>query len=385
LNEELVLENYAECSDVVTLEQNLSYLGWNFIHDADQVKIIRPKRINDAELCIKDAATAFRFLAVRLATLAGNKFSLDLSTQLKKRPHKILAELLQEMGALGSHKFPWQIVGKNIRGGKLKVASDISSQFISALLLSAPSFSDGLNLSLSGKIVSQPYIELTIKLMKKFGVEVEVSAKEIVVKPGQKYLNPQYISIEPDYSTLCYFWAWSLLMNREVVTQGNPRESLQADAKFVDILRKIGADLELNVQQLKIIPNKIMGGKYGLNDMPDQVPTLAVLALFADQTTIIKDIAQLRYKESDRIAALISELGKLTKITYEADQLIIEPLSSYPSQELILKCYDDHRLVMAFSILQQKVKTIKLDKINSVDKSAPEFFQILEKITTKGY
>ncbi|MFO7895565.1 MAG: 3-phosphoshikimate 1-carboxyvinyltransferase [Candidatus Cloacimonadales bacterium] len=380
LDKSLHLKNYSQCSDVITAEKNLESLGLHFQQRADNSVVVTPQKIVDADLFVEDAGTAFRFLAVRLASMPGRKFSIDISQQLKARPHKILYQLLHDFGSISSDQFPWQISGKELAGGKIALSAEVSSQFISALLLSAPAFRLGLNLSLSGQVVSRSYIAMSLKLMEQFGIKSEFSEAEINIEAGQSYHNPRTFCIEPDYSTLCYFWAWAVLQKQELTTIGNPTESLQADAKFYQILKKLGAEVQITSQRLTIKAQQLRGGMFNLRSMPDQVPTLAVLALFAEDKIIIEEIAHLRYKESDRISALLTELGKLTNISYQAGKLCIEPLQKLPQKEICLNCYDDHRLIMAFSILQKMVPQLKLDKVDAVKKSAPDFFENLAKL-----
>lgn len=380
LDSPLLIKNFSSCEDVNTMTKNSQLLGMRFERLDNNWMRVFPAKLQSSQLYIKDAGTAFRFLIARLAVAEGRDFSIDCSEQLKARPHHQLVDSLQNMGAEIGKRYPLKISGKKLAGGEIEISGNTSSQYTSSLLLCSPKFENGLRLKLSSSSVSKPYIWMTIEMMRKFGVEVNWEGDEIIVLPGQKYQNPTEIIIEPDYSTLSYFWVYAMLSGKEVITSGDPRKSNQADSSFWEVLKKFGAEVEFGNNLVKINCSKISGGEIDMNMMPDQVPTLALLALFADAPIYISGVGHLKYKESDRIKVLIQEFSKLTQIKYKTGILQINPITQRPKANINLLCYDDHRFVMTFSILQKRIRNIYLDNIDAVKKSAPEFFDEMIKL-----
>ncbi len=380
LEKELKINNFSDCEDVETLLSNLISLGFNFKRNQGNSITIIPNKLKSGKLYIKDSGTALRFIISRLAVCENEEFILDCSEQLKKRPHEILITSLKQLGAELDNNFPMKITGKKLTGGMINVQGNISSQFISSLLLLAPAFEGGLEIVLNDKIVSKSYIDLTIALMGKFGVSVKWDKNKIIVPKNSKYKNLREYFVEPDYSTLSYFWLLAVILKKNIVTQGNPQNSLQADSKFIHILERFGAKVKYQEDSLIINCDKILGGNADMIDMPDQVISLVILALFAETPISISGVEHLKFKESDRITNLVNELSKLTKIKYENEILTVFPIKKIPQDEIMLRTYNDHRFVMAFSVLQKKFEWIKLDNIDAVKKSAPEFWNELKKI-----
>lgn len=400
LEKPLLIENASSCSDVLTMIDNLRNFGFIIENDEEKIYLQPPCKIanKDKSFFIKDSATAFRFLLARMASITDQRFEITVSRQLQDRPMRPLIKILKQQGAvINSRGFSFSIEGEKLAGGKVQLDASISSQFISALLLIAPSYKKDLNIELKGELVSASYLNMTIKLMHYFGINVIWKKDKIFLKKGQKYQNPEKIKIEPDYSSACYFWALGALREKEICTEFAGNKFSQADLHFLKIISKMGAYVKtkfMSPNEIKneengncdLLPNKICVQKkklHGVNvnmkNMPDQVPTLSILALFAEEKTTISGIAHLRFKESDRIAALLSELKKLrVKIEWKGDQLSIQPLQNLENNRIILDTHKDHRLLMSFAILQTKFPAIQLNEKKSVEKSFPNFFQKLE-------
>ena len=383
LDKPILMHNFSRCTDVETFVENLKKYKFVFDYQADSL-FIHPAQIGSAKLFIKDAGTTFRFLLTRLALANNCNNIISASEQLQSRPHGKLIDAINELGGNITKKYPLEIVGKDILGGKISISGDISSQFISSILLSAPYFQNGLILEIINDIVSKRYIELTLEIMQDFGVKSFWKKNIITIPAGQKYINRKSYTIEPDYSTVCYFWALATISNIPIVTKGNPTQSLQADAGFIKVLKEVGANIIIENSVTSISSSQINGISINMKNMPDQVPTLAVIALFAKSSIYISNISHLKYKESDRISTLIEELGKITKIVYKNGILQIDPIKTFPKRKIILKTYNDHRLIMAFTILGIVIKNIELDSIKAITKSAPEFFEILNTIKKKS-
>ncbi|RLD58967.1 MAG: 3-phosphoshikimate 1-carboxyvinyltransferase [Bacteroidetes bacterium] len=379
----LEISNISHCDDVITLVNNLEKLGFHIKIKNNSLTIIPPKKISNLQrLNIKDSGTAFRFLISRLAVLEGIESSIDVSLQLKCRPIKQLIEILKRIGVdIRSEKFPIKIFGKKLIGGEYGIQANISSQFISSLLLISPLFQTDFILNLSGNVVSQSYIEMTLQIMKDFGIKSNYKEKRIIIPAGQYYINLKRYLIEPDFSSACYFWALGSLSLNKICTFGNIKNSCQPDYKFLKILEKMGAQIEMDNNKICVKKNKLCGIEVDFKDMPDQTPTLTILALLANSPTKIKNISHLKFKESNRIDALIKEIRRIGgKISYEDNSLIINPLNFEPPK-IKLNTYNDHRLVMSFYILKALFPQIEIENKECVKKSYPNFLKDFKKVT----
>ena len=375
--------NFSRCDDLNTMVENLMKIGFRFYSDEDYLILVPPDKMKSpSQLFIKDSGTGFRFLLSRLASQNGLETTIDVSPQLQKRPIKPLVKILNQLGAeINDDRFPITVKGKKLKGGKIVIPANISSQFISSLLLIAPCYEQDLEISLKGEIVSRPYIEMTLQIMSDFGIESEFSLNnKIKIQSGQEYFNLSDFYIEPDFSSACYFWALGTLSNNNICTSNWYLDSVQPDFKFLGILKKMGAEISDEDDRICVKRKKLNGIEIEMRNMPDQVPTLVVLSLFADSKTIIRNISHLRFKESDRISALLNEIKRIGgKIEFKKNSLIIHPLTK-PPKDVFLETYNDHRIVMAFSILKAIFPYIIIKNMNSVTKSYPDFFFDLDSI-----
>ncbi|MCK4956398.1 MAG: hypothetical protein KAS49_02095, partial [Candidatus Cloacimonetes bacterium] len=251
LDKPIKLTNFSNCSDVETFVENLMIFGFRFEFAEDDV-IIYPHKIGSENLYIKDAGTTFRFLLTRLATAEGSKNIIQISEQLHARPHSQLIDIIKQLGGSISDDFPLIIKGKKLQGGRIKIIGKTSSQFVSSILLSAPNFKNGICLELSDEAVSVDYIKLTLSIMHDFGINFTWKGNIIDIPAGQNYQNILEYDVEPDYSTVCYYWALAAISNKTLITAGNPRKSYQADAKFIGILEEIGAKIDLDEEAVTI-------------------------------------------------------------------------------------------------------------------------------------
>ena len=374
--------NPSSCVDIETMADNLCKLGLKFDKSPDTWIITPPAKLKrKGKLVIRDSGTAYRFLTARTASIRRSQYIINISDQLKQRPIKQLLDILNKMGAAVEYNGDsLKIKGTLPQGGILDVSTDISSQFISSLLLIAPSYKNDLELFLEGESVSRSYIDMTIKVMQDFGVIADFDGSRIFIQAGQEYNNINEYTIEPDYSSACYFWALGALSKSVVSTNTLNKISLQPDYQFLTILEKIGAKIEIEQDKINVSRGELKGISIDMRNIPDQVPTLAVLALFADSKTIITNIEHLKYKESNRIEALISELSRTgVNISYNNGILTINPLDRIPGNE-ILATYNDHRLVMAFHILKMIFPQLSITNASAVAKSYPNFLNDLKSI-----
>jgi len=382
LESSLKIYNFSECDDFKTMIDNLRKIGFEFYFPENYLIIVPPKKIKrNSHFFIKDSGTGFRFLLSRIASVKDLETTIDVSPQLKKRPMKPLIRILKQMGAeIDDKNFPIKVKGKELKGGIIEIPANISSQFISSLLLIAPCYRHDFEISLKGNIVSRPYIEMTLKIMDDFGINSDFTDNKITIASGQKYVNLEYYHIEPDFSSACYFWTLGALSNNFICTSNWNLNSIQSDYKFLDILKKMGVEIVEKDDKMCVKRKHLKGIEIEMKNMPDQVPTLAVLSLFANSKTVIRNIGHLKYKESDRISALIKEIKKIGgNIEYKENSLIIYPLEK-PPNKVILETYNDHRMAMSFSILKAVFPYLYIKNMDSITKSYPDFFKDFNRI-----
>jgi len=382
LRTQLKIVNSSNCNDIRTLIDNLEQLGIGFKWQGNSLTVITNEPVSDEiQLNIKDSGTAFRFLLARSVILQDVHSIISVSNQLKKRPILPLVEILQKLGANFKFTgFPIEMKGKQLNGAEIDLQADISSQFISALMLIAPAYNSRLTINLIGRIVSRSYIKMTAAIMLNFGVECRFSKNKIIIESGQEYSNPSIYEIEPDFSSAGYFWALGALSNKEVCTSCISGDSLQSDFQFLSILEKMGAKVNRSSKSVCISRGLLKGIEIEMKDIPDLVPTLAVLALFANSPSQLRNIAHLQYKESNRISALVSELSRIgADIEFVDESLVIHPLNN-KSAAVELNAHHDHRLVMAFHILKAVFPYISINNKEEVAKSYASFFDDFNRI-----
>jgi 3-phosphoshikimate 1-carboxyvinyltransferase len=296
-----------------------------------------------------------------------------------------LLKALESLGAKCSSSNgtpPISILGK-IKGGEVKIPGNISSQFISALMIVAPKLENGMLLNIQGELVSKPYVDATIMAMKKFNVnvEAEIPYKKYIIHP-QNYKSTTF-SIPSDFSSLALLLSAAVLLGENLSIEMTMGDMPQADEAIIDILEKMGVVVTLDKNVIKIkSPKKLDGGKFDLNDSPDLVPAVAILALKTSKPIEISNVEHVRYKETDRIDILARELTKLgIKVIEKKDGLILKN-----SENLIgadLNSENDHRLFMAFCIAGMYVGNCSVSHPESVKISYPNFIQEMKRIGCK--
>jgi 3-phosphoshikimate 1-carboxyvinyltransferase len=282
---------------------------------------------------------------------------------------------------------PLTMEARGLTGGTVEITSPPSSQFLSALLMVAPYAAHDVMLRITGEFLSRPYVEMTIRVMRSLGVEVLTSeeAHRFVVPSTQRYAARE-ISIEPDASAATYFWAAAAITGGRVRVQNLTRASLQGDVAFVDVLARMGCRIDSGTDYLGVEgpkPGSLRGIDVDLNEMPDTAQTLAVAALFADGPTRIRNVANLRIKETDRLAALESELMRLgAQIELTEDSLTVVPPAHI--KPAAIETYDDHRMVMSFTLAGLVADGVVIKDADCVSKSFPGFFDTLATLVSKS-
>ena len=328
--------------------------------------------------------TALRFLTT-MVSLGKGEFLLEGSSRLRERPLKPLLDALKTLG-VPSHSRdnkgypPVRIDAQGLRGGSVAFTDVESSQYISSLLIGAPYAAEDIEITLQGSTVSEPYIEMTLHIMERFGAEIERGDKNrFKVKSGRNYAGQEYI-VEGDASSASYFFlAAALCRGRVKVMNINP-ESLQGDIKFLNIMEGVGCFIVRGDSWVDVIGGPLHGGDvvFDMGNMPDMVPTLAVLAAFRQGRTSITNVSHLRLKESDRIAALVNELHRIGVNAKERDDgLVIEGGKPHGAE---IETYNDHRIAMSFAIAGLAVPKMKIQDKLCVGKSFPGFWDELQKL-----
>ena len=324
-------------------------------------------------------------IAAAISSLADNTITLTGDSSLKKRPMKPLLDALESLGAKcsSSNGNPPISVKGRIKGGKVKISGNISSQFISALMITAPKLENGLVIDIDGKLVSRPYIDATITTMKKFGIDVEIKApyKKYII-PEQNY-KPTTVTIPSDFSSLALLLAASVLLGDSLTIKASLGSMPQADEAIIDILETMGVVVTLNKNIIKIkSPEKLDGGKFDLSDSPDLVPAVAILALKSSKPIEIFNVEHVRYKETDRLSIIARELSKLgIKVEEKKGGLILSNSGNLNSTAL--NSENDHRLFMAFCIAGMYVGNCTISDPESVEVSYPNFISEMKRLGCK--
>ncbi|KAK8944671.1 hypothetical protein KSP39_PZI007847 [Platanthera zijinensis] len=351
----------------------------------------------EVKLFLGNAGTAMRPLTAAVAAAGGTaSYVLDGVPRMRERPIGDLVDGLKQLGAdvecfLGT-KCPPVHVNANggLPGGKVRLSGSISSQYLTALLMAAPLAIGDVEIEIIDKLISIPYVEMTLKLMERFGVSVEHSSSwdRFFVKRGQKYKSPGTAYVEGDASSASYFLGGAAVTGGTVTVEGCGTNSLQGDVKFAEVLEKMGAMVSWTENSVTVTgpprdPSKrtnLRAIDVNMNKMPDVAMTLAVVALFADGPTAIRDVASWRVKETERMIAICTELRKLGATVEEGpDYCVITPPEKL--NIVAIDTYDDHRMAMAFSLAACADVPVTIKDPACTGKTFPDYFEVLERFT----
>ncbi len=334
-----------------------------------------------ADLFVGNSGTTARFVTAASA-LGHGTFRFDGVPRMRQRP---IGELLVALRSLGAEidsdedRFPLTVHARGLRGGTAELDATESSQLLSGLLQVAPYCERDVTLNISGTVVSQPYIDITLRMMEQFGVKVHNdNYRRYDVWAGQRYRALDY-AIEPDASNATYFFAAAAVTGGRVRVPHLSQDSLQGDAHFVDVLERMGCTVTRGNDYLEVRgPKQLQGTDEDLNAMSDTAQTLAAIAPFASGPVTIRNVEHIRHKETERIKAIVTELGKLN---VRVDELP-DGLTVYPStvQSGAVDTYDDHRMAMAFSVIGLVVPGIRINDPGCTRKTFPDFFTRFEHL-----
>ncbi len=336
-----------------------------------------------ARLDLRLSGTSIRFLTA-LVSLGHGCYVLDGNERMRERP---IQDLLNAMTALGVDAQtqletgcpPVIVTASGLPGGAAEVAGNSSSQYLSALLLTAPYARSPVTLTVTGELQSKPFVDMTLKLMADFGVVVAREGYRRFVVPTGRYTARAY-DVEGDAMAAGYLWAAAAITGGRVRVKNVGAASVQGDKRLADVLGQMGCAVTWTDSSCEVSapPSGLRGGTFDLNDMSDQAQTLAVVALFADAPTRIENIWNLRIKETDRLRALRTELGKLgARVEEGPDFLVVYPLAAASAKPAEIDTYGDHRMAMAFALAGLGLPGVVIRDPACVTKTFPDFFRVL--------
>lgn len=340
--------------------------------------------VKQAELFLGNAGTAFRPLTAVLA-LSNGHYRLSGVPRMHERPIGDLVDALRQLGAdisyLGNEGFPpLEIRPAAIQaGGRVTVRGEASSQFLTALLMALPLTGAGATVDVAGELISKPYIDITLKLMARFGVNVERDGwRAFHIPPGARYRSPCTVHVEGDASAASYFLAAGAIAGGPVRVEGVGRDSIQGDVRIAEALQAMGAQVAMGpnwIEAAAPADGRLKAIELDCNHIPDAAMTLAVAALFAEGTTRLSNIASWRVKETDRIAAMAAELRKLGATVEEGADFIAVSRGLTLMPGVAIDTYDDHRMAMCFSLVCLGGVPVRINDPKCVNKTFPDYFE----------
>ena len=377
-----------DAEDTRVMREALGRLGVALTEHANGVKVrgvggsFRTKK---ADLFLGNAGTALRPLTAALALSSGEYFVSGVA-RMHERPIADLVDALRSIGARIDYREKDGYPPLMIHPAKINVArpvsvrGDVSSQFLTALLMALPLTGKPAIIEMQGELISKPYVEITLNVMQRFGILVDRSGWSRFVVPSADYLSPGEIFVEGDASSASYFLAAGALGRGPVRVEGVGRGSIQGDVRFAEVLQAMGAHVTMGEGWIECSGGgKLRAIDMDLNHIPDAAMTAAVLALFADGPSTLRNIASWRVKETDRLAAMATELRKLGATVEEGtDQLRITPATVKPG--VAIDTYDDHRMAMSFSLVALGGVPVKINDPQCVAKTFPDYFREMETI-----
>ncbi|HOM38563.1 MAG TPA: 3-phosphoshikimate 1-carboxyvinyltransferase [Spirochaetota bacterium] len=379
------IENILISDDTSYMLDSLIKLGFEIETQKNSVKIkgknVREISFNDnIELFVGNAGTTIRFLTTFLTTFKKGKFIINCEPRMKERPIADLVDPLNRMGAkikyLEKDGYPPLLIeANNLSFEEIEIDVSKSSQYLSSILLNSHLI--GVKKIIAKNPVSIPYIETSLKILEYFGIRI--NTRDYITYTIEKInLKPQTFYVPADASSASYFFAGAFLLNK-LIGLNIGKNCMQGDYNFIDILRAMGGSFAISENMTYFLGRERFDGiEVDMNSIPDVVQTLSVLALFADTPTTIKNVENLRIKETDRLEALQNELTKIgaTVITGK-DFINIKPAKNKTYYPVTINTYNDHRMAMSFAIAQLKVP-IKIENPSVVSKSFPEFWEVWE-------
>ncbi|MEX6298887.1 3-phosphoshikimate 1-carboxyvinyltransferase [Providencia huaxiensis] len=385
-----VLTNLLDSDDIRHMLNALSQLGVSYQLSDDKTRCCveglggNLSHSDELEIFLGNAGTAMRPLAAALS-LSHNNIILTGEPRMKERPIGHLVDALREGGAvidyLEQENYPPIRLKGGFVGGKISVDGSVSSQFLTALLMAAPRAEQDTTITIIGELVSKPYIDITLALMKTFGVIVENHQyQQFVIKCHQQYQSPCEYLVEGDASSASYFLAAAAIKGGIVRVTGIGRNSLQGDTKFANVLEKMGATIRWGDDYVECQRGTLSGIDMDMNEIPDAAMTIGTVALFAEGETVIRNIYNWRVKETDRLYAMATELRKVGAEVEEGhDYIRVVPPKKLQHAEI--ETYNDHRIAMCFSLVALSDTPVTILDPGCTAKTFPDYFEQLARLS----
>lgn len=381
------LTGVLDSDDTRVMLESWRRLGLEVSHDAD-AKIVEitgcagKPPASSVELWLENSGTSIRFLTAACA-LGKGTFRLDGNSRMRERPIQDLVDGLNQLGCkvkceLDTGCPPVIVEANGLPGGTTTVAGNVSSQFLSGLLMAAPYADDEVEIETSGTLVSQSYVEMTLAVMRAFGHQnsgFDTSEPFRVAKTG--YKGREY-AIEPDASAASYFFGLAAVTGGTITVEGLSKKSLQGDVKFAAALEQMGCKVEWNEDNISVTGGELIGIDIDMNDISDTAQTLACVAPFAKGPTRIRNVKHMRFKETDRVTAVVTELRKLGLDVEEHDDGM--KITPGPMQPAEIATYDDHRMAMSFSLIGLRQSGVRILDPGCTAKTYPHYFDDLVQL-----
>lgn len=342
-----------------------------------------------ARLDLRLSGTSLRFLTAILAAGQG-EYVLDGNARMRERP---VQDLLDALIGLGAHaggvdgRPPVTLTARGLSGGEMAVRGDVSSQFLSGLLMAAPLAHGPLVVNVDGELLSKPFVDMTLDVMGHFGVTARRDGYRRFELQPTTYVARDY-AVEGDAMAAGYFWAAAAVTGGDVTVTNLGAGTRQGDARLAAVLQRMGCRVTWQPGSVTVTgpePGGLCGGEFDLNDMPDQAQTLAVVGLFAAEPVRITNVANMRVKETDRLSAMTRELTRLgARVEEGADSLTVWPLGAAPGSQTLLRTYGDHRMAMALAVAGTRLPGVVIEDPGCVAKTYPGFFDDLFGVLGAG-
>ena len=386
------ITNLLDSDDVSHMLNALTALGVQFSLSADKTVceitgvagVFQHKE--PLELFLGNAGTAMRPLTAALA-VSNVDVTLTGEPRMYERPIGHLVDALLQWNAdieYLQHKDypPLRIRGKALAGGKISIDGSVSSQFLTAVLMAAPLLSGDSEIVISGELVSKPYIDITLALMARFGVAVEnKNYQSFVVKGNQQYQSPGDFLVEGDASSASYFLAAAAIKGGTIKVTGIGKNAVQGDIHFADALEAMGATVDWGYDYISVTRNQLRGIDRDYNAIPDAAMTIATTALFAQGPTAIRNVYNWRVKETDRLAAMATELRKVgAEVEEGEDYILITPPAEL--KHASIATYNDHRMAMCFSLVALSNTAVTIEDPDCTRKTFPQYFEVFSTLST---
>lgn len=378
------IENVLRSADVNSTIQACKNFGVKITGDESVLEIDGTGNIKPTKIDAGNSGTTIR-IAAAISGLNSEKTILTGDSSLQKRPMQVILDALETMGARctsSEGKPPISVSGK-ISGGEIEISGNVSSQFISALMLVAPVTEKGITIDISGDLVSKPYVDATIATMKKFGVNVNVEIPYKKYSISSQEYNPTKFTVPTDFSSLALLLSAAILVGENLSINIQTSDLPQGDKSFIDIIESMGVNVTINDGTVIVkSPEILTGGRFDLGNTPDLLPPLAILILKSKNPIEIFNVKHARYKETDRIKIISRELSKAgIKIKENEDGMILENSDKLISADF--NSEDDHRLFMAFSIVSLFIGDCSVSNPESINVSYPDFISDIIKVGAK--